>query len=274
MMPDMPVHLGEEQEAGTIRLSGGVFGYPVTAMNARVDSHSKVNAQGVLQIDTEYSGSAPVYHLDNNDTYDFYGSNFHAAYPQYSLNGNFDIAFSRHASIVGGIQYSTLNHNTYNAEYLGVGLTSADSESALRADFGWRLTTSRFTVDYVIVTTPFDLMPVPNESTVEFGSATAQSQNINFYCSLVLNTTHRGSPINFFIRGGLVRQSQFDYPYRRNDAYNVEYTAALISFTPGIVLSLSTTTYLLAGAIFQHDVNSDDAASYRPMPMAQFEFRF
>jgi hypothetical protein len=271
---DMPVHLGEQQEPGTIRVSAGASAYPVTSFNGRINYYTPVNSKGVFQVDTSYDNGTPVYHLDNGDTHTFSGTNFHAAYPGYSLAAGIDVAYTKHASLVGGVQYTTLNGNEYDAEYLGVGLTSADSVRAIRADFGLRLSSTRFALDYVVITTPFSFEPSLNQSTAEFHSVSAENEDVNFYCSVVVNSNFPGSSFDFFLRGGFVRQTEFNYAADEFSSNDAEYTTSLISFTPGVIFNLSPTTRLLAGVVFAHDTNSDNATSFRPMPLGQFEFRF
>ncbi len=249
--------------------------------NGLIEGHTKVNSEGVFQVDTTVNGNQTTYNISQNaNTFDFEGENLHWFMPNYMVGLDIDIAISKKVALSGGFSLSGKNKTNLYGYRVGLGFFSASENIGVRFDGG--LIWQKYTYDASSVIVRDE---GSSESEVIFFRDIGKSTNLNHYLSLTFNTIYDNLPVNFLLNVGYSGQSLIDYepetpddeyyvldPYYRVEDMRGEAYAAFINVSPGIYANINEWSRLVFAVRFFFEVDFEE--SDKPtfiIPMVQFD---
>jgi hypothetical protein len=255
--------------------------------NGLIEGHTKVNSEGIFQVDTNINGNQTMYNISQGtNKFDFEGENLYWSIPDYMVGFDIDIALSKKIALSGGFSLSGKDNTNLYGYSVGLGFFSASNNVGVRFDGG--LIWQKYTYDAASVIIREE-HPDFNSSASEviFFRDRGKSTNLNHYLSLTFNTIYDNLPVNFLLNVGYSGQSLIDYepespddnyylfdPYYRVEDMRGEGFAAFINVSPGIYANVNEWSRLVFAVRFYFEVDFEESTnSTFIIPMIQFDLR-
>lgn len=271
------------KDSSTFTISPKVFINSNKGYNGLVDGHTKVNSDGIFQVDTAANGNGIHYYESAGaNGFEFKGENLHWSLPDYSVGFDLDIAISRKVALSGGFSMSGKDKNNLYGYRAGLGFFSASGNYGIRFDGGVIWQKYSYDASSVIIREDGS-----SSKEVFFFRDKGSSVNLNHYLSLTFNTIYDQLPLNFLLNVGYTGQSLIDYEPKNMDRtyyviipnpnYNVEDRrgeayAAFVNVSPGIYANLNEWSRLLLAVRFFFELDIKDTRnSTFIIPMVQFD---
>lgn len=243
----------------------------------RAAGHSKVNANGVYQLDTIYSnGTIRYVEREGVNKYEFSGRNFSWEPTRFSVSLDADYQATRFVSLVFGANYSSGLSRTFLGANGGVAFSFQAQATAVRIDIGAHWSSVLYDAEYAVATKPFSFGV--SETDVVFFHEKGKSSFWNAYGAFTFNTKAASWPLQFFTQLAINRQTLVDLDRRGVTAEGTSVVVGSVSFfivTPGVYFDLSPTSRLLLGLQLRDETELLEAdPGVLLAPFVQVELRF
>jgi hypothetical protein len=240
-----PLFLSQENVEGGVRLAPRVSVTSGQKLAGRIEGHSRVNDRGAYRIDTVRNGNSVRYfERVGANSYSFQGKNFSWEPTNVNASLQFEYATSKRIALVGGVDFSSTSAQSYLGANLGLGFLFQSRTIGGRFDFGVQFTSGKYYVDYVVATsrTGFE------DAEVQFFTKEAKEMHAGYYSSFTFNTRFDGG-VEAFLQVAITRQNLVDFSSSTIlvPEYTVAQSASFFSMTPGVVVSLASSTRVMAG---------------------------
>jgi hypothetical protein len=260
--PQLPVHLADNIVPGKLVVSPTIAFGRASKVNARIEGHSKVNAQGIYAVDTVHSGNGTVsFSPSGQNVQSFTGTNLHWTLPAIAAGVSLDLPISRSFALSGGVSYAASDGVDLWGGHLGLGLMSEGRITGFRFDAGILWTPALYDVGSV-VETEYDPLFSSNYSRSVFYRDRDQGAEWGWYIGLTLNVRDSSWCVKPFCSMTIARTRLFSfYPDHLANlgpmfpatsdlpASTADGSVTVLTFTPGIAIPLGDPgTRILVGA--------------------------
>jgi len=212
-----PLHITANTENNVITLSPKIFINTSGNLNGRVDGHSKVNKNGVFQLDTIFNNDGTWnFKESKNNLYEFAGNNFHWSMPDALAGVDFDIHLSRLFSFFGGFNYSIIDEERLAGGSLGLGMFAEHENSGNRFDIGVIWQDMYYDASSVVVTT-YHPFYGPSSQDIIFYRDKNKFTAYNFYGTWTYNSINSKMPFDYYFGLGLFGQTLVDFKPSKPD---------------------------------------------------------
>ena len=282
-----PIKVIDGQKAGDITLSTSFSFNQTNKSNANTGTHTKVNSQGIYQIDTVKDGTSIWYAPSGNDTYDFEGKNLLWNLPEFSFTVNSAICISNHVDFSAGLNFVNQDHRSLIGGNAGFGFFTEKENSAFRLNVGILWQQLYYYATSAVIT---EYKPAFSSSKTEvyFYKDQDKTTSWNPYVSLTYNSTMKDFPLNFFLNLGFFGETIYDFkPTRPNEEFypfginfhsvdaRGEGTASFFTYGGGIYLRLTDFAKFSAGVRFFNETQFDGSPnSFYALPIIQVDMNF
>jgi hypothetical protein len=222
-------------------------------------NHSKVNVDGVFQVDTIREGGQIYFGQSNANNYDYSKNNVKWNQPEVKTGVDVDLPLSKTISLFGSFNYTSQNLYQIIGGSFGFGFYSVKKSDAIRLNIGCTIQQYQYDATTVVVST-IDPVFGKEYTRVDFFHDIDKKGNLNFFGNLTYNTVSTDMPINFFFSLAFFSQTILDVqPENPNrDLYPFGYTTISVdktgeistsyfSFSPGIYVNVTPTMRLVLG---------------------------
>jgi len=268
-----PVHVTADSVANSWHVTPHFSTNSERNMNGRVDGHSRVNANGTYQVDTNQSNGT-YSEKDGVNTYTFQGENLAWSLPNYTLGLDFDYTLTDHLALSLGLSYSPGKQREYWGGSVGLGYFFYNRGMGGRIEGGIVFQSTAYTVDYVHVVEP----AFSQTSDVTFLHKNGRDMNSNFYGSLTINSMRTDWLVNLFLQVSLSTQTLVNVASPQSNGLEelrVNHLSTFLSISPGLYLILSPSSRVMVGLRLAHGMSIEDAShDFVPMPLIQVDFSF
>lgn len=197
---------------------------------------------------------------------------------KFSFNIDADFKIGKNVALFGGFDISESLKDVIVGGNLGLGFVGGDSLNAIRFDTGLKYQNMRVRGYYYAEA---EFLPF-NFDFNFIALADKEECYVNPFFSLTYNSTHKDWFVNPFFQIGYVSQDLFNIEVGRdvnlllvNEDIVLKSTISILSFSPGINLSLGENQNLLIGARYFYLMSNDDLDNKSILlPFAQIDFRF
>ncbi len=287
-----PVHITDDPSENEIHIIPRIGVGSTKRIDGRIDGHTKVNRNGVFEVDTMTRSDNGVYYQDDGrtNTFTYEGKNLVREIPSYNLGFDLDFGLSKSIALSLGTNYSEIGGQGLWSYRAGLGLRSHKGSTAFRFDAGWQWEEVAFKALTVVTERPFS----SSTSTVAFYSDRGKKNQGRFYASLVLNTVHREWPANGFLQIGLTTQKLDDirpkylegqvlippfflvpFDERLINDKRGTFSSTFIHIAPGVYFNIDEQIRFVAGVRVSIETQIEDrSSSTLVVPFVQFDFRF
>jgi len=281
-----PLHLATQEGKNALTVSPYVSNTVRGSLSGYIPSHTKVNSDGVFQVDTltDPFGGQYLRETPGANTYPFKGNNFSWSAEVPVVGVDLDLAW-KWAAIGAGIRYGASDEGSLYGGTIGIGFFDVGSAMGFRAEGGivWQM--SHFRATSVVVTTE-RIYPFSGQSTsLGIYEDEETKTRLSWYVSAMLNTTF-DFPIGAFIQGSFSEQSLFSYtpsahltttPFLLFPAVDeeteVSATLTTLMLSPGLFVRLSDRLRLLAGVRIPYIGSGEISSGEQPLiPFVQVDF--
>jgi hypothetical protein len=257
----------------TITLRPSVSMITPQTLTGRLSGHTRVDGNGVYEIDT-INSTTPYYQEPTGvDVHPFNGNNFSWNMPGVLYGLALDIPVSSGFALSVGGSYASLGGEPYWQTYGMISLFSISSRYiAVRFDAGMEWQNIKYDIEFVRrSTTLFPLVGYEDYS-VEFDRFLQTETETNYFTALTLNSTFETSPVNLFLQAAAVRQMLFQNMAGGQGLFSSVYEAQLLfSLTPGFSVRLADKLSVVLGVRFVWDVSTETAPQTMYQPLLQFD---
>jgi hypothetical protein len=255
-------------------------------------NHSRVNINGVYQLDTIYEGGQIYYRESNANQYEYTKNNVKWNLPNVKGGVDIDLPISRTVSIIGSFNYVSQNLYQIVGGSFGFGFYSVKNNNAIRLNIGCTLQEYQYDAETAVVSTIDPLFGREYSRTDIFHDIDKKS-SLNFFGNLTYNSVSETMPINFFFSFAFFSQTLLNIePQNPNREYypfgitttttdeRGETSTAYLSFTPGIYMNITPTMRLVLGINLVKDIggfmSATDSFSSKlfVMPLAKVDLLF
>lgn len=277
-----PVFLADSAQSGQFRLAPHVSFRNAGTFRGYVEGHTRVNRDGVYQLDTiRYGNEITLRESPGANNYKYGGQNLRWETPDVAAGLQGSLSLSKGVSLVFGGQYSAVGGKGFWGGNVGIGFQGLGADVATRLDGGLHWTPVAYDALTVVVTRDTFLGGTSEDVQVfhDIGTET----NLGFYGSLSLSTRRENWPVNLFINLGVSRQRLTNY-YPHTSVFTwgtyshttidarISAWATFMSLTPGVYLTLAEGHRLLAGA--RWNKGTDGVTEGFVAPFVQYEVVF
>lgn len=205
--------------------------------------------------------------------------------PEYTFGVGVDYTAGAHVGVTAGWNFGVARGQGLWNGSLGLAVFGEGPVVGVRFDAGVQLRAMEHNSYVKVVTTTRGFFQSTVVDTGYFHDR-GTDRALDFYGSLTLNTKVQDWPVNLFLNTALSRQSLLDYspttwselhpfPGTELSTINVQSTATLLIFTPGVFIELGEDMRLLVGARIQFVLDMEETQpSAATSPFVQMEFSF
>jgi hypothetical protein len=212
-----PLHLISGDENNILTLSPKIYINTTKQVNGKVDGHSKVNKNGVYQLDTAFGNSGKFILKESGENkYDFTGNNLYWNMPDVLAGMDFDLKLTRVFSFFGSFNYSHIDQQDLFSGAAGFGINSRKPHYGSRFDFGVMWHNLNNEISSAVVTTTSPLFGSSEQSVMlyqDHGKASAY----NFFANWTLNSINSSLPFDYYFGLGVFGQTIYDYTPSQTD---------------------------------------------------------
>ena len=285
-MNSSPVHITDSSES-SVTFSPRVAFNTKNILTGKIDQHTKVNSQGVFQVDTIFNNDGTFYFQETPgaNKYQFEGKNFIWYTPDVTASLDIDFKISKSFAIFVGGNYAIANQKSIWGGLFGIGLMGAGKDAAFRFDVGLNIQEIPYNA-YTIVSVTNTGTSGTYNYVADYYDISSKTQ-YNPFAAITINSFNRDWLFNIFLNAGYRSQSLVNFtpedqvyhnPFYYGDVYITEdnrgeATAGIIDITPGLYFNFGDTGRLLLGAKFNWIVQIEDLDyPFQVIPMLQFDF--
>jgi hypothetical protein len=281
-----PVHITDSTKSG-ITISPRFSFNTKKSLMGKVDQHTKVNSEGVFQVDTIFNNDGTFYFQETPgaNTYLYTGKNLTWNIAEVKAAVDVDFKLSKTFALFMGANYSVVDQKSLWGGLFGLGLISSGNIASFRIDFGLNIQEMPYEA-YTIVSVT-ETSSYGTSSYVADYLDIAKETNFSPFFNLTLNSSNPEWLFNIFFKAGYCIQKLVNFtpetqvyhnPFYYSDTYvtedlRSEATAGIFDVTPGLHINFGNSGRIIFGAKFNWIVQvkeSDD--SFQVIPMLQFDF--
>lgn len=253
-----PVFITDSAEVGEFRIAPLLSFGKAGTLDGTVDGHTKVNRNGVYQLDTTYNGNEiTLQETPDTNTFTYQGKNLRWQTPEMVVGVQGDYAISRTLALAFGFRYSALRNQDFWSGNVGLGLHTTGEMVGFRLEGGVHWSPLAYDALTVVVTR-ISLFGSTTEDVAVFHDI-GRETNLGFYGSLTLNTRRAEWPLNLFLNVALARQRVTNYEPHTSVFVAPFYTsvritdvrasasATFLSVSPGVYLNFDLRQRLILG---------------------------
>ena len=132
-----PVHITDSSATG-VTISPRISFNTKNTHTGKIDEHTRVNSQGVFQVDTIFNGNGTFYFQETPgaNKYQFDGKNFTWYTSDVTASLDIDFKISKSFAFFVGGNYSVVKHKPIWGGLFGIGLMGTGESAAFRLDVG------------------------------------------------------------------------------------------------------------------------------------------
>lgn len=252
----------------------------------RITGHSKVNSEGVFQIDTNFTEDGLMLFKETSgaNKYDFRGNNMKWHIPLYMIELDADFYVTPKLIFTGGISLSEVEQRNLFGWKLGMGFGGFSGEFGLRFDAGLIWQEYEYTASTVIERATTRLFQKTAHEVFLFEDK-GKTTNLNHYFSINLHYAKEDAFINPFFGVAYSSQTILDFEprnqhselfpivnYKNTDlrgGANISYFV----FTPGVYFYVNDSIKLIASTRFFVGSDENNISNHSlTIPSLQLEF--
>jgi hypothetical protein len=265
-----PVHLTTDSMATTVRISPRITFHNGSAASGRIDGHSRVNRDGIFQVDTIQAGV--LRETPGANQYQFTGKNLAWNFPRAVMGFDIDAALTDRFALNGSIEFGLNSGGRVVNGHLGAALLLPGRPTSGRIEAGVRFQRHPYRADYLVTFTP----AFSSRTEVWYRTISGSQSSVDPYVSLTLNSTMRERAFGWLLSLGYCGQTLLSFDAPRLDDYSpgsFSATLSVFSVTPAIVIHAADDLDVIGGVrilwpgVFQDE--NDPAVLIAPM--IQFE---
>ncbi|MBI5472241.1 MAG: hypothetical protein HY961_07840 [Ignavibacteriae bacterium] len=286
-----PVHITKEPRENEIHIIPRISVGSTNNLTGRIEGHTKVNRNGVFEVDTVVRGDNGVYYQDDGrtNTFTYEGRNLKRVFPSYNLGFDLDFGLSKSVALSFGTNYAEVSGQGLWSYRAGLGFRSHREHLGVRFDVGWQWEELYYTAQTVVAERPLS----SSVSTVAFYSDESKSSHGRFYVSIVFNTVHTDWLFNGFLQLGMTSQKLDDIKPRHldfvllspffpvpmdnavQDDKRGDYLSTMVHVVPGLYFDVDDRIRFVAGARVSFETLIEDRTrSVLVTPFVQLDFQF
>ncbi len=284
-----PLAITKDLKAGTLTISPKIYFYNTRRVTAQVNSHTKVDQDGVFQVDTIFNNNGSFYYKASGaDSIEFKGSNLEWNFPAFSTGLQLDACITNHFALNGSINLAIQDHEKILNGSLGMGFFTEKNGKGVRFDVGILWQSFYYDASSVVITTQQDIFGNNTNSQAEFFRDQNKSHFLNFYGRLTLNSANQNSIFDYFFSLSYFGQRLMTFtPASINPAYYPGYiiesapgtetdvTTSFIGLLPGLIANLGVGSKLDIGINVLQELEFNKASrSLYIVPMVQYDMQF
>lgn len=281
-----PIHLSDNDTAGSFTVSPRfAINSGTKRLSGKISEHSKVNDQGILQLDTIMHEGNPAYRISPANTKEYEKDNFSWNLPEFSAGVDIDMKVLKGLALSLGLGFTNQsNINLVNGNF-GLATYSSNENSSFRIELGLLYNQFHYIASTVVVTTVKPAF-APEYSYVTFYKDREKESHINPYLQITYNSSNKNLPANFFISFGFFGQTitdfepnQYDNDYTFLGAHTIsedtrgEVSTTFLNFSPGIYFNITPQHRILIGARCLYELGFEKISkNFFVFPLAQIDF--
>ena len=283
-----PLHITGQPKGGTVTFSPYVSINQNQGVSTHVDAET-YNNKTVYNTESHSANGLQVNSLKNSLAAGsaVQNSNLNWDIAKASAGANAELFFSSRVSVVGSINFSMGNNNSFTDGSVGLAYFSSTENSAIRLEGGALFNSYRYDAYSYVVEKVTNTFSGTSTNTYYYYDK-GNSSSIDYYFTFTLNSVNNQSLINYFFQIGYFRQSILDYhPNGFDPGYyqsvfptvdvtnntSLKSTIGYIGMYPGIYFNVSRNVRCDLGARILYATNLD---SYKIniWPAVQFDITF
>jgi|WetSurMetagenome_2_1015567.scaffolds.fasta_scaffold298712_1 hypothetical protein len=234
----------------------------------------RVSGSTLQQIDGNVSRRSRNIYTDSL----FAGKNLGWDVSKFSLSLDTDFKMGKNFALFGGFDLSESSKDVIIGGNIGFGFVGGDSLNAIRFDAGLKYQTMLIKGYYYAEA---EFLPF-NLDFNYIALVDKEDGYFNPFFSLTYNSTHKDWFVNPFFQIGYVAQDLFNievggeaHLFVVNENITLKSTISILSFTPGVNLTLGENQNLLIGVRYFHLMSNGDLENNSMfLPFMQIGFRF
>lgn len=281
-----PVHLSDKDSAGSFTISPRfAINSGTKKLSGKINEHSKVNDEGILQLDTIMHDGQPAYRISSANTYEYAKDNFTWNLPEFSAGVDIDMKVSKGLALSLGLGFTNQNNISLVNGNFGLAVYSSNENSSFRIEGGLLYNQIHYIASTVVVTTVTPAF-APEYSYVTFYKDREKESHLNPYLQITYNSSNKNLPANFFISFGFFGQTltdfepdNFDTDYTFYGSHTIsedtrgEISTTFLNFSPGIYFNITPQHRILFGARCLYQFGFEKVSkNFFVLPFAQLDF--
>jgi len=264
----LPLHLVSGDENDIFTLSPKLYINTTKQIDGKVEEHSKVNKNGVYQLDTTFDNSGKFTLSGSGENkYDYAGNNLNWNMPDALAGIDFDLKLSRVFSFFGSFDYSSIEKQGLFSGAAGFGINSRKPHYGSRFDFGVVWQSMHNEISSAVVTTTSQLFGSSQQSVILYKDR-GISSTYDFFADWTVNSINSSLPLDYYFGIGVFSQTIYDYvPAQTNMG---EYISTVL-MPPDPVKKTAVYLMLMLGAYKNLDDNNRISCGVRLIKETQIE---
>jgi hypothetical protein len=272
----LPVRIAQDVQPGVLTLSPSVTIGSRTTTDARIPTHSPVNATGSYSVDTVTGTDGRMSYRPGANPYDFAGTNLTWSTPSFTAMVSADYTFTKAVALEGGVCFASMPGKDIWGGHVGLGFMSEGELFGIRLSGGVQWTPISYLVETAVETQYEYVFFSARETITTFYRDRGTAAPFGWYAGLTLNTRVRDWPLQPFINATLSKERFFSFEPSNtvllgsSEAYShnsidswAEASAVLVLLSPGVSIQVGPSQRLLIGArwtLAPDMVNADNSA--------------
>jgi len=283
-----PLHITGQPKGGTVTFSPYVSINQNQGVSTHVDAET-YNNKTAAKTQNSYGGDLQINSLKDNISSgsSVQNSNLSWDIAKASAGANAELFLSKHVSVVGSINFSMGNSNSFTDGSAGLAYFSSTENSAIRLEGGALFNSYRYDAYSYVVEKISNTLGGSTSNTYYYYDK-GNSSSIDYYFTFTFNSVNNQNLINYFFQIGYFRQSILDYHPNGFDPGHYESilptvdvtnntglksTIGYVGMYPGIYFNVAGNVRCDLGARILYATNLD---SYKVniWPAVQFDITF
>ena len=274
-MNSSPIHITDSSGTG-VTISPRISFNTKNTHTGKIDEHTRVNSQGVFQVDTIITNDGTFYFQETPgaNKYQFNGKNFTWYTPDVTASLDIDFKISKSFAFFVGGNYSVVEQKPIWGGLFGIGLMGTGKSAAFRFDVGLNIQDIPYNA-YTIVSVTTTGSSGTSSYVVDYDDISNKTQ-YNPFAAITINSFNKDWLFNIFLNAGYRSQSVVNFtpkdevyhnPFYYADVYATEdlrgeVTAGIVDITPGLYFNLGESGKIILGAKFNWITQIEDLDKY------------